>query len=223
MKANELSIADTAERLFRRVGFQKTTVADIARELQMSSANVYRFFTARSAINEAVCGRLFIDIESTAEKIAASPGPASSTLRNVFLAVEHLNTKRFESDDKLHELFEAAYNENWPIVRKHFDRMDKLFAQIIRQGMVAAEFRTCDVGIASIVIRSICLKFCNSRSLSEDAQHTEPTIDQVVDFCLAALADERNAEAHSKTSPQGPFCLLSGVNGASDLAQADTL
>ena len=34
----------TAERLFREIGYQKTTVADIAKALRMSSANVYRFF-----------------------------------------------------------------------------------------------------------------------------------------------------------------------------------
>ena len=33
-----------AERLFREIGYQKTTVADIAKALQMSPANVYRFF-----------------------------------------------------------------------------------------------------------------------------------------------------------------------------------
>ena len=37
-------IVDTAERLFREIGYQKTTVADIAKALRMSSANVYRFF-----------------------------------------------------------------------------------------------------------------------------------------------------------------------------------
>ena len=48
-------IIEAAERLFRQIGFQKTTVADIARELHMSPANVYRFFAAKSEINEAVC------------------------------------------------------------------------------------------------------------------------------------------------------------------------
>ena len=36
-----------AERLFRQIGYQKTTVADIAKELRMSPANVYRFSTRR--------------------------------------------------------------------------------------------------------------------------------------------------------------------------------
>ena len=37
-------IVETAERFFREIGYQKTTVADIAKALRMSSANVFRFF-----------------------------------------------------------------------------------------------------------------------------------------------------------------------------------
>ena len=43
-------ILTTAERLFREIGYQKTTVADIARELRMSPANVYRFFDSKKSI-----------------------------------------------------------------------------------------------------------------------------------------------------------------------------
>ena len=40
-------IEETAERLFRNMGYQKTAVADIARELGMSPANVYRFYPSK--------------------------------------------------------------------------------------------------------------------------------------------------------------------------------
>ena len=48
-------IIETAEALFRRLGFAKTAVADIAGELGMSPANVYRFFPSKNAIVEAIC------------------------------------------------------------------------------------------------------------------------------------------------------------------------
>jgi AcrR family transcriptional regulator len=48
-------IMETAEALFRRLGFAKTAVADIAAELKMSPANVYRFFASKNAIVEAIC------------------------------------------------------------------------------------------------------------------------------------------------------------------------
>ncbi|MGA2637810.1 helix-turn-helix domain-containing protein, partial [Methylocella sp.] len=43
-----LRIVEVAARLFGQIGFQKTTVSDIARELHMSPANVYRFFSAKA-------------------------------------------------------------------------------------------------------------------------------------------------------------------------------
>jgi AcrR family transcriptional regulator len=194
-----LSIVDIAERLFRQIGFQKTSVADIAREMQMSPANVYRFFGAKSEINEAVCRRLFGEIEARVAEVAESPGPASKKLRNVIAAVKQLNTRRFVSDGKLQELFETAHKENWPIVRDHFQWMDKVFARIISRGMATGEFQTGDAELASILFRSICVNFCNSRSMGEDTQDTEPPIDQIVDFCLTALADQGHAGTFGRT------------------------
>ncbi|MGA2637240.1 helix-turn-helix domain-containing protein, partial [Methylocella sp.] len=43
-----IGIVEVAARLFGQIGFQKTTVSDIARELHMSPANVYRFFSAKA-------------------------------------------------------------------------------------------------------------------------------------------------------------------------------
>ena len=51
-------VLDVADRLFRHYGWEKTTVADIARELGMSPANVYRFFPSKAAINEAIAERM---------------------------------------------------------------------------------------------------------------------------------------------------------------------
>src|SRR5664279_4368912 len=86
-------IVEVAERLFRQIGFQKTTVSDIARELHMSPANVYRFFTAKSEINEAVCMDLLSKIEAAAEQIAASRGTTAQKIRSLFGSVEKTHRK----------------------------------------------------------------------------------------------------------------------------------
>ena len=57
-EATRARIEAAAERLFRSMGYQKTAVADIARELGMSPANVYRFYPSKSAINEAIASQL---------------------------------------------------------------------------------------------------------------------------------------------------------------------
>ena len=66
-----------AERLFREIGYQKTTVADIAKVLRMSPANVYRFFDSKKAIHEGVARGLMGEVEDRGAADRASAGPAA--------------------------------------------------------------------------------------------------------------------------------------------------
>ena len=182
-----LRIVEVAERLFGQIGFQKTTVADIARELHMSPANVYRFFSAKAAINEAVARRLLSEVEVVVEEIAKRSAPAGARLRASIAAIEKNNAQRFLDNRKLHELVETAFNENWPIVREHVEKLNGALATIIAQGNEAGEFHVEDCDLAAMLVRSACLRFCHPRLMVECAQDPEPTIDQMVDFCLVAL------------------------------------
>jgi AcrR family transcriptional regulator len=103
-KDQRQQIIKTAERLFREIGFQKTTIADIARELHMSPANIYRFFGAKSEINEAVGRQLMEEVEVAIGRIAAGPGPASERLRALIKTNEAMNAERFIGDRKLHDM-----------------------------------------------------------------------------------------------------------------------
>jgi AcrR family transcriptional regulator len=73
----------------------------------MSPANIYRFFAAKSEINEAVCMGLLGKIEAEAEKIAASRGTAVHRIRNLLESVEKTRAKQYMFDRKLHDLIEA--------------------------------------------------------------------------------------------------------------------
>src|ERR1700731_3838848 len=143
-KDTHRQILEVAERLFRQIGFQKTRVAEMGRELHMSPANVYRFFATKSEINEAVCLDILGRIEAEVEKIAASRGTAAQRMRNLIGSVEKTHSKLYMSDRKLHELIEAAITENWTVMRKHNQRMAGILEQIIASGMAAGEFHPGD-------------------------------------------------------------------------------
>ncbi len=66
----------TAERLYREIGYQKTTVADIAKSLHMSPANVYRFFNSKKSITAGVARRLMGEVEHASQAIATGRGSA---------------------------------------------------------------------------------------------------------------------------------------------------
>jgi AcrR family transcriptional regulator len=180
-------IVEVAERLFRQIGFQKTTVADIARELHMSPANVYRFFAAKSEINEAVCMDLLGKIEAEGEKIAASRSTATQRIRNLIGAVEKTHHKQYKFDRKLHDLIDAAISENWAITRRHNERMAAILEQIIASGMASGEFPLGDATLAARLVNTACIRFSHPRLIVEFEQVPEPTLDQMIGFCLTAL------------------------------------
>src|SRR6202165_4402761 len=76
-----------AERLFREIGYQKTTVADIAKVLRMSPANVYRFFDSKKAIHEGVARTLMGGVEDAAQAIATRRGSAASPPRELMAPI----------------------------------------------------------------------------------------------------------------------------------------
>src|SRR3954454_20056767 len=65
-------IVESAEALFRDIGYQKTTVGDIAKALKMSPANIYRFFDSKKSINEAVAERITAAVRARMAAIARS-------------------------------------------------------------------------------------------------------------------------------------------------------
>src|SRR5207237_7146542 len=83
-----------AEPLYRQIGYQKTTVADIAKELRMSPANVYRFFDSKKAIHEGVARTLMGGVEEVAQEIATRPGPAAARLRELMTTNNRMNSER---------------------------------------------------------------------------------------------------------------------------------
>ena len=180
-------IIEAAKRLFLQMGFDKTTVADIARELQMSPANVYRYFAAKSEINEAVCMDLLGKIEAEAEKIAASRSTATQRIRNLIGAVEKTHHKQYMFDRKLHDLIDAAISENWAIMRRHNERMAEILEQIIASGMASGEFPLGDATLAARLVNTACIRFSHPRLIVEFEQELEPTLDQMIGFCLTAL------------------------------------
>ncbi|WP_377828880.1 TetR/AcrR family transcriptional regulator [Bradyrhizobium lupini] len=72
-------ILGAAEEHFRLVGYHRTSVADIAAELGMSPANIYRFFPSRNAINESICERLMNEVADIAFAIARTRRPRKSS------------------------------------------------------------------------------------------------------------------------------------------------
>src|SRR4051812_8851977 len=139
-----------AERLFRQIGYQKTTVADIAKELRMSPANVYRFFDSKKSIHEGVARTLMGEVETEALRIVAAPGPAKPRLRELLTTVNRMNSERYVGDNKLHEMVAIAMEEDWDVCVAHIECITRMIGEVIAQGAASGEFDAPDVPLAAL-------------------------------------------------------------------------
>ncbi|MEI2733975.1 MAG: TetR family transcriptional regulator [Rhodoblastus sp.] len=186
-------IVETAEKLYREIGFQKTTVADIARELRMSPANVYRFFGSKAEINGAVASHILRSIIDASTTIVDGPGSASERLRSLISNNQQMNAERFVGERKLHEMVEIALNEDWPIVTEYVQAMRMLMARIVADGVASGEFAAIDPAQGAALVQASTICYCHPRLMVECQDKPVPTCDEMIDFCLRALAGPRRA------------------------------
>ena len=176
-----------AERLFRQIGYQKTTVADIAKELRMSPANVYRFFDSKKAIHEGVARALMGEVEVEAQRIAEKPGAAAPRLREMMKAVNRMNSERYVGDSKLHEMVAIAMEEDWEVCNAHIMLITRIMGSMIAQGVATGEFEVADIEQASLCCCTGMIRFFHPQMIAQTANKPGPTIDQMIDFLIAGL------------------------------------
>ena len=177
-----------AERLFRQIGYQKTTVADIAKELRMSPANVYRFFDSKKSIHEGVARRLMSEVEQAARTITTLPGPASQRLRELMTSIHHMNAERYVGDSKMHEMVAIAMEEDWDVCVAHMQMLTETIGSVIAQGAASGEFEVKDIPLAAMCACTGMIRFFHPQMIAQCANKPGPTIDEMIDFIIAGLS-----------------------------------
>jgi AcrR family transcriptional regulator len=182
-----------AERLFRQLGYQKTTVGDIAKELHMSPANVYRFFDSKKAIHEGVASTLMGEVELAAQAIVRQEGPATPRLRELLTTVYTMNSERYVGDSKLHEMVEIAMEESWEVCVAHMQAIVESIAGVVAQGVASGEFDAPDVPLAALCICQGMLGYFHPQMIAQAISKPKPhaPIEQMIDFLLVGLSSRK--------------------------------
>jgi len=186
--ATRARIADVAEQLFRSMGYQKTAVADIARELGMSPANVYRFFASKSAINEAITDRLLNGVALKLEALAAAEESAEARLHAIGQELLNSSMSLFFHEKRMHDMVSAAMGEHWGVIRTYISRFITLLTRVIGDGMAAGEFAPGDAQAAARAVKSCTMIWHHPAMLSECIQNMERTPAEMSEDLRGAMA-----------------------------------
>jgi AcrR family transcriptional regulator len=149
-------IIEAADSLFRRLGFAKTAVADIAAELGMSPANVYRFFSSKNAIVEAICQRYLGEIETGAWAVVHANASAADRIERLFLEILAYHSKNFLSEKRVHDIVLVAIEHSWTAISAHKDVIRTIIERMVRDGVKTGEFEAVDPQeTADLILRSM--------------------------------------------------------------------
>ncbi|MCW0000654.1 TetR family transcriptional regulator [Pararhizobium sp. YC-54] len=185
---NIARILDAAERLFRHYGYAKTNVADIARDLGMSPANIYRFFASKTEIHQAICGRMLAGSYQQASEISRLPISAADRLRRYLHAEHQLIVTAMLDHEKVHEMVIVAIERDWHVIEKHIDRMHELLQEIIRQGIAAGEFAEQDPAAAARCFGAATVNMCHPQLVAQClAKPNRATAEELIEFAIKAL------------------------------------
>ncbi|MBT9470217.1 MAG: TetR/AcrR family transcriptional regulator [Pseudomonadota bacterium] len=137
-------ILEAAQRLYESIGFEKTTIGDVARDLGMSPANLYRSFPNRQALDEAIAGRILSTIGDEAWAAARAESNAALALEALSRAVLKETQHLLFSDQKMHHLCAVAAREMWPVVTAYLDGLRGAVRHVIMEGQRSGAFRKVD-------------------------------------------------------------------------------
>jgi AcrR family transcriptional regulator len=183
-------IMETAETLFRRLGFAKTAVADIAGELKMSPANVYRFFPSKNAIIDAICQRCLGELEDKAWAVARSPGSAAERIERLVLETLAYHRENHLVDQRVNDMVLAAIELSWQAIRAHKEHMRMVFESILREGVESGEFEPVDPRETSRLLMISLVHFCHPMLVAQylqDQEDLEGDARAAVRFLMRAL------------------------------------
>lgn len=93
---NEARLLAVAAEEIRRHGARRVTVVAVAEAAGMSHANVYRYFTSKTALVDAVSAAWLKSVEAALADVAGAPDPADDKLERMLVALARALRERLE-------------------------------------------------------------------------------------------------------------------------------
>ncbi len=182
-------ILEVAWNLFRQLG-ARTTVAELADKLGMSSANVYRFFPSKQALCEAICANQLASMTALARQTAVGPGSAAERIRATLLALHRAMRDQMINEFRVHEIVDVAIRERWAPIDAYQESLVVILAELVAEGQAKGEFGPGDPAMLGLQTLCACSGIHHPMLIAlYDAPDCSPTPGEIAEFAVRALAN----------------------------------
>lgn len=181
-------ILDEADRLFSEIGYDKTTIADIARACGFSSANVHRVLGTKGVINRAIAERKLAGMFGLVRQAVECEESAADRLGAMYATVQKTNQEMLIERKRVHHMVAAAIEERWEEVQRYRGHLKDLSREIIAYGVERGEFDVPDVDAAASAVHNSSVRFCHPLLCAEmDGEPDDVEVYVWIAFVLRGL------------------------------------
>ncbi len=146
---------------FAQYGYNKTTMAEIAKDCDMSAANLYRFFEDKQAIGAALAHQTLAEKERRLRDVIVQPGLSATQRVEAFVRALFRNMyEQFNDKPRIGELVEMISRERLDIIGQHKEVTRSLLATILAQGNASGEFDVDDPSASAETVLVATTVFC---------------------------------------------------------------
>lgn len=167
-------ILEAAEEVLRRFGPAKATVVDVARALGVSHGSVYRHFSSKAALRDAVAERWLAEVSAPLAAVAAETGPAPERLRRWLDLLIMSKRKRAFDDPEMFATYLEIAADARDVVKAHVNELIGQLARIIADGIAQGEFTAVDPLTAGRAVFDATSRF---HKPTHAAEWSDPGID----------------------------------------------
>lgn len=153
-------ILQAARERFRVYGFNKTTMAEIAKDCDMSAANLYRFYENKLdiAVNLA-CSCLADEEAELNDVVNKGTKSASERLKDFIFATLHHTHNQISETPHISELVNAVCQGRMDLVEQHFEHKTQTLIELIEFGNKNGEFDVADPQRAARAVLTATMMF----------------------------------------------------------------
>lgn len=196
-------ILEVAKKRFKHYGYAKTSVAEIASDLQMSPGNLYRYFPGKIDIALAIADEGREAQHNELARIAAAPKSAVERLRKLFHADLTMTYATIEQDPRTFELAQIIQKERSTWLDGWLARERELIVRILNDGNAAGEFDLADPAFTAEMLQAAMMKFRYPQLWSDlKLPALEREFEGVACLLLVGLA---GAKGSARTRPMAPL------------------
>jgi AcrR family transcriptional regulator len=187
-------ILTAAAQQLAKFGLRKFTVIDVAEAANMTHPNIYRYFTSKTALIDALITSWLKPLEERVEMVVGAPDPVSDKLERMIVAISRAYRCAKDDEPELFAAFVMATTQNRAVSRKHRARLRKAFERVLEEGMGSGVIGLADRPKAQALLLDSAWRFIDPVSIQSDldlAAGLDARLERVLEAAIAALMRRR--------------------------------